>query len=71
MLKHIVHQLLTFRGPRLQAVPPGVVVVLVQSVSPIDALGVREAQLGVPPNIHHAQQDLCRGDDTREVMESQ
>ena len=51
--------LLTFRGPRLQSVLPGVDVLLVQGVSPCDALGVWEAQLGVPPNVHATQQDLC------------
>lgn len=53
---------LTLRGPRLQSVQLGINVLLVQSVPPIDFLGVWEAQLGVPPNIHPTQEDLCRGD---------
>lgn len=37
----------------------GAAILLIQDVRQIDVLGVWEAQLGVPPNIHCAQQDLC------------
>lgn len=52
--------MLTIRGPRLQPVLPGVDVLLIESVIPSDVLWVWEAKLGVPPNIHTTQQDLCR-----------
>lgn len=57
---HSFNQALTLRGPRLQSVQPGVVVLFIQSVPPVDILGVREAQVGIPPNIHPTQQDLFR-----------
>lgn len=40
----------------------GVSVPLVKNVPPVDALWVRKAQLGVPPNIHTTKEDLCGGD---------
>lgn len=54
---------LTVLGARLQSVS-GVSVPLIQNVRQVDALWVRKAQLGVPPNIHAAKEDLCRGDKT-------
>lgn len=56
-----VNQLLTVGGAGLQSMLTGVDVLPVQGVSPNDALGVWEAQLGVAPNIHPTHQDLCRG----------
>lgn len=52
---------LTVLGARLESVS-GVSVPLIQNVPPVDALWVREAQLGVPPDINAAKEDLCRGD---------
>lgn len=51
---------LTVVDARLQSVF-GVSVPLIQNVPPVDALWVRKAQLGVPPNIHAAKEDLCMG----------
>lgn len=50
----------------LQSVLPGVNVLLIQSVPPYDVLGIWETQLGVSPNVHSTQQDLCKeGTDQR------
>ncbi|TNN51701.1 hypothetical protein EYF80_038113 [Liparis tanakae] len=77
MLQRIVRQLLTFRGARLQAVPPGVVVLLVQSVSPIDALGPQRAEPLFPQSVvQHGQGvagvvQLAASDDAEVVQRQQ
>lgn len=62
-----INWLLTLRGLslQLQRLAAGL---LAQGVTPVDTLWVWEAQLGIPPNIHPTPQDLCRAEDTKELI---